>query len=139
LTATLPALPTAISSLSLPERAAAGSEQQVCAQVAGHDDDSVGEGHGAALAVGQAAVVEDLQQHVEDVVVRLLDLLQQHHIFATQHRPQGELSNMVTWQKRVAKKCFAMETVTTQASSAHRTRRLLHGASVPDGLRRGRR
>jgi hypothetical protein len=33
----------------------------------------------AALAVGQAAVVEDLQQHVEDVRVRLLDFVEQDH------------------------------------------------------------
>ena len=31
----------------------------------------------AALAVGQAPVVEHLQQHVEDVGVRLLDLVEQ--------------------------------------------------------------
>ena len=30
----------------------------------------------AALAVGQPAVVEHLQQHVEDVRVRLLDLVE---------------------------------------------------------------
>ena len=34
----------------------------------------------AALAVGQAAVVEHLQQHVEDVRMRLLDLVEEDHL-----------------------------------------------------------
>jgi hypothetical protein len=46
------------------------------ADVAGHDDDGVLEVDRAALAVGQAAVVEQLEQHVEDVRVRLLDLVE---------------------------------------------------------------
>ena len=50
---------------------------QVGADVGGHDDDRVAEVHAAALGVGQVAVVEDLQQHVEDLRVRLLDLVQQ--------------------------------------------------------------
>jgi hypothetical protein len=36
-----------------------------------------------ALAVGQAAVVEHLQQHVEHVVVRLLDFVEQDHAVRT--------------------------------------------------------
>ena len=47
------------------------------AQVAGHDDDGVAEVDGAAVAVGQAAVVEDLEERVEDVGVRLLDLVEE--------------------------------------------------------------
>ena len=34
----------------------------LAADVAGHDDDGVSEVHGAALAVGEAAVVQDLEQ-----------------------------------------------------------------------------
>ena len=45
--------------------------------VRGHDQDGVLEVHRAALAVGQAAVVHHLQQHVEDVGVGLLDLVEQ--------------------------------------------------------------
>src|SRR6266481_7891817 len=48
-------------------------------EVGGEDDDGVAEVDRAALAVGQPSVVEDLQQHVEDVAVRLLDLVEQHH------------------------------------------------------------
>ena len=48
------------------------------ADVGGHDEHRVLEVHGAALAVGQPAVVEDLEQDVEHVVVGLLDLVEQH-------------------------------------------------------------
>ena len=50
------------------------------AEVRRHDDQRVLEVHRAALAVGQAAVVEHLQQHVEDVRVGLLDLVEQHDL-----------------------------------------------------------
>ena len=49
------------------------------AEVGGHDDDGVLEVHDPALAVGQPAVLQDLQQRVEDVRVGLLDLVEQHH------------------------------------------------------------
>ena len=45
--------------------------------VARHNDDRVFEVHRAALVVRQAAVVEHLQQHVEDVRMRLLDLVEE--------------------------------------------------------------
>ena len=49
------------------------------ADVAGHDDDGVLEIHRAPLPVRQPAVIEHLQQHVEHVGMRLLDLVKQHH------------------------------------------------------------
>ncbi len=52
--------------------------QAIRGGVAGHDDDGVGEIHAPALAIGQAAVVENLQKNVEDFGVRLLDFIQQH-------------------------------------------------------------
>ena len=51
----------------------------VRAQVRRHHDHRVLEVDGAALPVGHAAVVEHLQQHVEHVRVRLLDLVEQDH------------------------------------------------------------
>ena len=51
--------------------AAAGTE------VRRHDHDGVREVDRAALAVGEAAVVHELQQDVEHVGVRLLDLVEQ--------------------------------------------------------------
>ncbi len=47
------------------------------AEIGGHDDERVAEIDGAALAVGEPAVVEHLEQHVEHVGVRLLDLVEQ--------------------------------------------------------------
>ena len=48
------------------------------AEVGGHDDDRVLEVDHATLTVGQATLFEDLQERVEDVGVRLLDLVEQH-------------------------------------------------------------
>src|SRR3712207_7747006 len=45
--------------------------------VRGHDHDRVAEVHRAPLGVGEASVLEDLEQDVEDVRVRLLDLVEQ--------------------------------------------------------------
>ena len=49
------------------------------AHVARHDDDRVFEADDAPFAVRQPAVVEDLEQHVEHVGMRLFDLVEQHH------------------------------------------------------------
>ena len=48
-------------------------------EVGGQDDDGVLEVHLAALTVGQVAVIEHLQQRVEDVWMSLFDLVEQHH------------------------------------------------------------
>ena len=53
--------------------------EQGRADVRRHDDDRVAEVHRAALGVGQLAVFENLKQHVEDIGVRLLDLVEQDH------------------------------------------------------------
>ena len=52
-------------------------------QVGGHHDHAIAEIHRAALAVGEAAVVEYLQQDVEHVRMRLLDLVEQDHAVRT--------------------------------------------------------
>ena len=45
--------------------------------------------HGAALTIGQAAVIEHLQQNVEDLGIGLLHLVEQHHrIRTTTHGPR---------------------------------------------------
>src|SRR5262249_31460319 len=49
----------------------------LAAEGAGHDDDRVAEVDRGALAVGQAAVGEELEQDVEDVAMGLLDLIEQ--------------------------------------------------------------
>ena len=51
---------------------------QLCGpQVRSHDDDGVLEVHGSALGIGEASVFEDLEEDVENIGVRLLDLVEQ--------------------------------------------------------------
>ena len=67
-------------------------EQVLAAGVAGHDDDRVLEVDRTALAVGQPAVVEDLQQHAPHVGMRLLDLVEQHDAVRPAAHGFGELA-----------------------------------------------
>ena len=55
----------------------------------------VAEIDGAALAVGQPAVVEHLQQHVEDVRMRLFDLVEQHDLIGPPPHRFGERAAFV--------------------------------------------
>src|SRR5665647_3973158 len=48
-------------------------------EVRRHDDDRVLEVHDPALRIGETTLVEDLQQRIEDVGVRFLDLVEEHH------------------------------------------------------------
>ena len=57
--------------------------------------DRVLEVDGAALGVGQPAVVEDLQQDVEDVGVRLLDLVEQEHGVGPPAHRLGQLTRLL--------------------------------------------
>ncbi len=57
---------------------AAMFENAVAADVRRHDDDRVLEVHGAPLTVGEPPVVENLQEHVEHVRVRLLDFVEEN-------------------------------------------------------------
>ena len=65
------------------------------AEVRGHDDQRVAEIDRAALAVGQAAVVEHLQQHVEHVRMRLLDLVEQHDLIGPPAHRLGQRAAFV--------------------------------------------
>src|SRR5690348_10116203 len=69
--------------------------EQGCADVRGHDHDGVAEVHRAALGVGQLAVLEDLEQHVEDVWVSLLDLVEQDHTVRLAPYRLGELAALL--------------------------------------------
>ena len=51
----------------------------LAADVRRHHHDGVREVDGPPLAVGEASIVEQLQQDVEDVAVRLLDFVEQQH------------------------------------------------------------
>jgi hypothetical protein len=62
-----------------------------CAEVRGHDHDRVLEVDRSPLGVRQAAVVEDLEQDVEDVGVGLLDLVEEQHRVRPPPHLLGEL------------------------------------------------
>ena len=53
--------------------------QRLGAQIAGHYDHGVAEINGAAVSVGQASVLQDLQQNVEHVRMGLFDLVEEDH------------------------------------------------------------
>ncbi|GIX64344.1 63 kDa protein [Babesia caballi] len=63
--------------LGLLVRALGQLQDALAAEVGGEDDEAVGEVHRAPLGVGQPAVVEQLEHDVEDVGVRLLDLVKE--------------------------------------------------------------
>ncbi len=65
------------------------------AQVRRQDQDHVAEVDRAALAVGEPAVVEHLQQDVEDLRVGLLDLVEQDHGVRPAADRLGELAALV--------------------------------------------
>ena len=65
------------------------------AQVAGHDDDRVPEIDGSAVAVGQAPVLQDLEQDIENVGMGLLDLVEEHHPVRPAAHRLGELAALV--------------------------------------------
>ena len=64
-------------------------------QVRGHDHDGVPEVDGAALAVREASVLEQLQEDVEDVGMRLLDLVEQQHRVGAPAHGLGELAGLL--------------------------------------------
>src|SRR6202171_497743 len=69
--------------------------QHVRARVGGHDDDDVAEVRLAPVVVGQRAVIHHLQQDIEDVRMRLLDLVEQKHAVRVLGDLLGELSTLV--------------------------------------------
>jgi hypothetical protein len=69
-----------------------GLAQVAGPEVRGHDEHGVAEVDRATLAVGEAALLEDLQQRVEHVGVGLLDLVEQHHAERLAAHGLGELA-----------------------------------------------
>ncbi len=65
------------------------------AEVRGHHDQGVAEIDRAALPVGQPPVVEHLQQDVEHVRMRLLDLVEQHDLIGPPPHRFGERAAFV--------------------------------------------
>ncbi len=98
---------------------------RVARQVGGHDEHGVGEVDRAALAVGEAAVVEHLQQDVEHVGVGLLDLVEQHHRVGPAAHRLGELAALLVADvARAARRpgaetvCFSMYSLMSMRTMA---------------------
>ena len=69
-----------VVALALVAREAEGGARHVGgAGIGGHDQDHVAEVDLLAVMVGQLAVIHDLQEHVEQVGMRLLDFVEQQH------------------------------------------------------------
>jgi len=67
----------------------------VRSEVRRHDHDGVLEVDGTALRVREAPVVEDLEQDVEDVLVRLFDLVEQEHGVGPAPYRLGQLAGLL--------------------------------------------
>src|SRR5260370_15977856 len=65
------------------------------AQVGGHDDDRVREVDHFALRIAEPAVLENLQQHVEDLGMRLLDFVEEDHGVGPAAYSLGQLAAFV--------------------------------------------
>src|SRR4051812_1481860 len=65
------------------------------AEVRGHDQHGVAEVHRTALAVGEPALLQDLQQRVEHVGVGLLDLVEEDHAERLAPDGLGELTTLL--------------------------------------------
>jgi hypothetical protein len=65
------------------------------AEVGGHDQDRVLEVDRPALRISEPAVVQDLEQDVEDVCVGLLDLVEQEHRVGLAAYRLGQLSGLL--------------------------------------------
>src|SRR5215469_3160773 len=78
-------------------------DQVLRADVRSHDDHRVPEIHGAALSIGQSPVIEYLEQRVEDVPVRLLDLVEEDDREGLAPHSFGELPALL--ESNVAWRC----------------------------------
>ena len=65
------------------------------AHIRSHDDDRVAEVDRAALRIGKAAFLENLQQDVEHIGMRLLDFVEQHDRIRTLANGFGKLAALV--------------------------------------------
>ncbi len=70
-------------------------ENHLAADVAGEDHDRVPEVDCPPLRIGEATVIEQLQQHIEDIRVRLLDLVEEQHGIGSATHRLGQLPSFI--------------------------------------------
>ena len=66
--------------------------EQGSTDVRGHDDNGVAEVYRASLGVGQLAIFQNLEQHVEDIGVSLFDFVEQDHAIGLTAYSLGKLT-----------------------------------------------
>src|SRR3712207_2775439 len=81
--------------LAAAEAQGLGLVDGLSSDVGGHDEDHVLEVHSATLRVGELAILQDLEKDVEDVRVRLLDLVEEDDRVRTAPDLLGELAALV--------------------------------------------
>src|SRR5580698_4027047 len=64
-------------------------------QIRGHDDDRVLEIDLAALAIGEAAIIHDLQKNIEDIRVRLFNFVKENYCVRMPPHLLGELPTLL--------------------------------------------
>src|SRR5579883_1863883 len=71
-----------------------GGKNPVSAEIAGHDDNGMAEINHMPLAVCEPPVIQQLQQDIEDIRVRFLDLIEQDHAVRAAADRFGQLSGL---------------------------------------------
>ena len=74
---------------------AEGALQHITACIGSHDDDGVLEVDHSALVVGQATIVQYLQEGVEDIRVSLLYLIEENHAIWFAAHSLGQLATLI--------------------------------------------
>ena len=133
-----------VVALALRPREAEGRLRHVgCAGIGGHDQDHVAEIDLLAVVVGQLAVIHDLQQHVEQVRVRLLDFVEQQHamrmlIDAVGQQPalvEADIAGRRADQPRNGVALHVFRHVEADQLDAERSRKLLGDLGLADAGR----
>src|SRR5262249_60017710 len=88
---------------ALPEAEISAPAQQLGPDVGGHDYDGVLKVHLVSLGVGQSPILQHLEQHIEDLGMSLLDLIEEHHTVGAPLDGLGELPCLIVAD--VARRC----------------------------------
>src|ERR1044071_7074767 len=65
---------------------------QLVPQVGGHNHNRIPKVYGASLTIRQAAIIQQLQEHVEDLGVSFFDFIEQHYAIGTATHRLGQFT-----------------------------------------------
>src|SRR3546814_7541650 len=95
-----------------------------------HDQDDVAEVDGLAVMIGQAAMVHDLQQYVEQVGMRLFDLVEQQHAMRILIDRVGRSEEHTSELQSLMRISYAVFCLNKKNKSTAQARLGLHGSAV---------